>query len=152
MRAARLISLTPSASRRPQSRLPLRTRTRSLLHELLSTLQLVVHTLTCCTHIFLHVARAQSHSHIFMRVTYTHGSSVCKMVSAYVSFLPISPSLSRVSPILAVLAHFETTFPSAPFLPYLPVPEAQGMRNSARGRAVWLLSAQKVRQDHFRGQ
>ena len=27
-----------------------------------------VHTLTCCTHIFLHMARAQSHLHIFMRV------------------------------------------------------------------------------------
>ena len=27
-----------------------------------------VHTLTCCTHIFLHIARAQSSSHIFMRV------------------------------------------------------------------------------------
>ena len=37
-----------------------------------------VHTLTCCTHIFLHMARAQSHLHIFMRVTHTHGSSSWK--------------------------------------------------------------------------
>ena len=27
-----------------------------------------VHTVICCTHIFLHIARAQSHSHMFMRV------------------------------------------------------------------------------------
>ena len=30
-----------------------------------------VHTLFCCTHIFLHIARAQLHLHIFMRV-HTH--------------------------------------------------------------------------------
>ena len=39
-----------------------------------------VHTLTCRTHIFLHMARAQSHPHIFMRVTYAQGSSVCEKV------------------------------------------------------------------------
>ena len=61
------------------------------------------HTLACRTHIFLHVARSQSHSHIFMRVTYTHGSSVCKKVFAHVSFLSPSRHLpSHVSPILAL--------------------------------------------------
>ena len=41
---------------------------------------------------FLHVARAQSHVHIFMCHTHTHGSSVCVKVFAHVSHLSISPS------------------------------------------------------------
>ena len=63
-----------------------------------------VHTLTCCTHIFLHMARAQSHLHIFMRVTHTHGSSswkksVCRMsvlvLHLAFSLLMCHPSLLR---------------------------------------------------------
>ena len=63
-----------------------------------------MHTLTL---LHAHFSVAQfvcAHPHIFMRVTHTHGSSVCKKVFAYVSFLSISPSLSHVSPILAVPA------------------------------------------------
>ena len=41
---------------------------------------------------FLRTARSLRGSHIFMRVTYTHGSCVCKKVFAHVSFLSISPS------------------------------------------------------------
>ena len=63
-----------------------------------------VQTLTCCTHIFLHMARAQSHLHIFMRVTHTHGSSswkkgVCRMsvlvLHLAFSLLMCHPSLLR---------------------------------------------------------
>ena len=65
-----------------------------------------VHTLTCRTHIFLVHTHSVHISHIFMRVTYTHGSSVCKKVFAHVSFLSISPSPSLPcdSPIFAVPA------------------------------------------------
>ena len=66
-----------------------------------------VRTLICCTHIFLRTARSLRTSHIFMRVTYTHGSSVCEKVCAHVSRFSPSPSrllLSHVSPILAVPA------------------------------------------------
>ena len=104
---------------------------------------------SCCTHIFLRIARAQWHSHIFMRVTYTHGSSVCKKVFARVSHLSISPSpfLMIHLSLLFPHGHFETIpdydFTDDPvhtFLSYFPVLKAQDMRNSApasRSLASW---------------
>ena len=105
-------------------------------------------------------------STLLMRVTYTHGSSVCKKV--FVTWVSLfSPSRllpSYVSPIFCCLRatpHLLIDFPVHTFLPYLPVLKAQGMRISARGREVWLsgqvrpqhrLWAQRVRQDHFCGQ
>ena len=51
-----------------------------------------VHTLTCCTHIFL-LHSLSAHSRTSSCVcTYTHGSSVCKKVFAYASYFSISPS------------------------------------------------------------
>ena len=66
-----------------------------------------VHTLTCCTHIFLRTARSLRISHIFMRVTHTHGSSVMKKRCLSHECLR---SLSRflqphVSPVTVVLVH-----------------------------------------------
>ena len=78
-----------------------------------------VHTLTRCTHNFLHIARAQSHLHIFMRVAF--------------SLLMSHPSL------LYLHTHFDITFLSI-FLPNIPVLKAQDMRNSARASrslATW---------------
>ena len=53
-----------------------------------------VHTLTCCTHIFVHIARAQAQTQSFhcQRCTFTHGSRVPKRFFAHVSHLSISPS------------------------------------------------------------
>ena len=83
----RLRSPSPSHRSRTAQRLQAPCPARSR-HSALS-----VHTLTCCTHIFLRTARSQRTSHIFMRVTYTHGSSVMKKVFvARVSFLSISLS------------------------------------------------------------
>ena len=47
-----------------------------------------VHTITCCTHIFMHTARSVRTSHIFMRVTHTDGSRSCKrcLLHSHVSF------------------------------------------------------------------
>ena len=96
-----------------------------------------VHTRTCCTHIFLHIARAQSHPHIFMRVTYTHDSSSWKRCLSHECLC--SPSRlhpSHVSPIFCCLLSLD--FPVHTFLPYSPVLKAQDMRISARGRELWL--------------
>ena len=52
-----------------------------------------VHTLTCRTHIFLRVARAQSHSHIFSCVSHTRMAQVPEKVHCTCVFvLSISPS------------------------------------------------------------
>ena len=66
-----------------------------------------VHTLTCCTHIFLRRARSLRISHIFMRVTHTHGSSVMKKrclshecLRSLFRFLQ-----PHVSPVTVVLVH-----------------------------------------------
>ena len=99
---------------------------------------------------FLHIARAQSHSHIFMRVTYTHGSSVCKNGGCTCTFdLSISPSpvLMIHLSLLFLHDHFETTpdcdstdAPIHMILPYFPVLEAQNTCHSAhasRSLATW---------------
>ena len=106
---------------------------------------LYIHPLVC-THIFLHIARAQSHFHIFMRV-HIHAwlkvmkKGVCCMwvISLHLAFsrLMSHPSL------LFLDGHFEDhflTLTSTRSLPYLPVLKAQGMRISARAArivAIW---------------
>ena len=63
----------------------------------------LVHTLTCRTHIFLRTARSLRTSHIFMRVTHTHGSRLkCheKGFGRMRMWFSTSPSLSLISPIL----------------------------------------------------
>ena len=84
---------------------------------------------------FLHIARAQSHSHIFMLVTYTHGSSVCKKVCAYVCRISPSRHLCLMSHPSSLFphGHFETTpdydFTDDPvhtFLPHIPVLKSAG--------------------------
>ena len=125
----------------------------------------VVHTLTCRTHIFPHLARAQSHPHFScvsgtrMAQGWQKGSSHMRVISLHLTFTSL---LSHPS-LLFLDGHFETIpdFDVHTFLPYLPVLQAQGMRISARGRAVWppgqvrpqhMFRAQQVRQDHFCGQ
>ena len=109
-----------------------------------------VHTLICRAHIFLRTAHSLRTSHIFMRVTYTHGSSVCKTVFAHVSYLSISLfSLLMIHPssLLFPHGHIETN-PDYDFtdsdihmiLPYFPVLKAQDVRHSApasRSLASW---------------
>ena len=76
--------------------------------------------------------------------SYTHGSSVCKKVFAYVSHLPISPSLVSCLTHLLLSPYdslsLSLDFPVHTFLPYLLVFKAQGMRISARAAgslAIW---------------
>ena len=101
-----------------------------------------VHTPTCCTHIFLHISRTQSHSHFSCVCTYMRGSSVCEkcVCTGVVSFLSISLSpFSCLTQLFAVsirrlsLSHLSVHT----FLPCLLVLVAQGMHISARGREVW---------------
>ena len=117
-----------------------------------------VHTLTCRTHIFLlHSVCARSHT--FVRVTYTHGSSVCKKVFAHASLISPSRLLpSHVSPVSAVPARSRrdpdydfTDSDIHKFLPYFPVLKAQDMRNSApasRCLATWPSQMQTQKHDH----
>ena len=63
-----------------------------------------VHTLTCCTHIFLYMACAQSHPHIFVRVTCTHDLRVPKGSLHMCRFSPSRLLPSHVSPVSAVPA------------------------------------------------
>ena len=86
---------------------------------------------------------------LVMRVTYPHGSSVCKKVFAHVSCLSISPSPFSCLTHLLLSPYYDSLyvdFPVHTFLPYLPVLKAQGMRISARGREVWLSG--QVRPQH----
>ena len=88
-------------------------------------------------------------SHIFMRVTYTHGSSVCKKVFAHVSYLSISPSpFSCFTRLCCSCTVTSETTPDYDFtddpihmiLPYFPVLKAQDTRHSApawRSLATW---------------
>ena len=61
-----------------------------------------VHTLTCCTHIFLHRARAQSHLHIFTRVHIHARLKSCqkKVVACVCHTSPSRLLHSHVSPSL----------------------------------------------------
>ena len=108
-----------------------------------------VHTLTCCTHIFLHIARAQSSSHIFMRVHIHAWLKRANKVFAHVSFLSISPSpfLCPTHPSCSCtvtsrpLPTYDLTDdPVHTSLPNFPVLKAQAMRHSApasRSLATW---------------
>ena len=82
-----------------------------------------VHTLTCCTHIFLHTARAQSPLHFSCVCTYTHGSRVPKRVLCIcVISLHLDFSSLMSHPSLVFLdGHFETNpfFDVHTFFPYL---------------------------------
>ena len=101
-----------------------------------------VHTLTCCTHIFLRRARSLRISHIFMRVTHTHGSSVMKKgvchMSVFVLYFAFSSLMFHPS-LLFLYIHFDITFQSTILL-YFPVQKAQDTRNAAfasRSLATW---------------
>ena len=100
-----------------------------------------VHTLTCCTHIFLHIARAQSHDAHFCLCTlrtsscvwtHTHGSSVWKgLLHAHVAHLHLAFSILMCHPpsLLFPDGHFETTFPtltSTTSLPSFTRPKSAG--------------------------
>ena len=61
-----------------------------------------VHPPTCRTHIFLRTARSLRTSHIFMRVTYAHGSRVLKRCLHMCRLSPSRLLPSHDSPILAV--------------------------------------------------
>ena len=95
-----------------------------------------VHTLTCCTHIFLRTARAQSHSHIFMRV-HIHAWLKFKCLKRFVACAcHTSPSrlhcLMSHPSLLSPYDESSSTFPSAQSSPTLPVLKAQDMRICAR--------------------
>ena len=122
-----------------------------------------IHTLTWCTHIFLHSACTVTFCTFLMRChihAWLKGAKKVLCTCVVSLYLAFSSLMSHPS-LLFLHGHFEPTFPSAPFLPYFLVLKAQGMRNSARGREVWLsgqvrphhrLWAQRVRQDHTCGQ
>ena len=80
-----------------------------------------VHTLICHTHIFLHIVRAQSHSHIFSRVHIHAWLKGAKKVLC--TWCHISPSrllLSHVPPISAVLARSLRDHSRLRFSPTIP--------------------------------
>ena len=112
-----------------------------------------VHTLTCRTHIFLRTAHSLRTSHIFMRVTYTHGSSVCKKVFAHVSFLSVSPSpFSCLTRLCCSHGHFETTpdydFTDDPIhtsLPNFPVLKAHDAHQRSEPQFLRLLENPRAR-------
>ena len=84
-----------------------------------------VHTLTCCTHIFLHIACAQSHLYIFMRVHIHAWLKVMKKVF-------VACVSSHVSPVFAVPAHSLRHHVPVNLLAELSRPESAGHRD------VWL--------------
>ena len=101
-----------------------------------------VHTLTCCTHIFLRTARSLRTSHTSSCVSHTRMAQVswkgvCRM-SVFVLYLAFSSLMFNPS-LLFLYIHFDITIQST-ILPYLPVLEAQDTRNSApasRSLATW---------------
>ena len=109
-----------------------------------------LYTLTCRTHIFLRTADSVRTSRIFIRVTYTHGSSSCQqgVCCTCVILLHLAFSCLMIHPSLLFLrGHFETNpgydstdNPIHMILPYFPVLKAQDTRNSApasRSLATW---------------
>ena len=82
---------------------------------------------------FLRTARSLRASHIFVRVTYTHGSSICKKgvcrMSVFVLCLAFSLLMFHPS-LLCLYIHFGITFLSTS-LPNFPVLKAQDTRHSA---------------------
>ena len=126
------------------------------------THSLVARTFFCCT-VFV-----CAQPHIFMRVTYTHGSSAWKGSLHMCRFSPSRRLPSHDSPILAVPARSLRNQSRQRLhwlrhphdLAELSRPKSAGQAHSARGWAVWLpgqvpsshrLWAQGVRQDHFCG-
>ena len=127
-----------------------------------------VHTLTCCTHIYLVYIQCAYTSHIVMRATHAWLKGVCSahvVISLSSHLLP-----SHVSPVLAPavlwrsLRDHSRQRPRWLWRPRLPAelsrPKSAGRAHSARGRGVWLpgrfhalhrLWVQKVRQEYFRG-
>ena len=102
-----------------------------------------VHTLTCCTHSFCYTVclRTSAYLHACAHTCMAQGCQkvLCTcVISLHLAFssLMFHPSL------LFFDGHIETTpdFEVHTFLPYLPVPKAQGMRISARAArslAIW---------------
>ena len=107
-----------------------------------------VHTLTCCTHIFLVYIHCAHTSHILMRVTHMHGSRVSAVrMSSSLCHLAFSHLMCHPSLLLLFLdGHFETFPDLYDFIdfgrPRLPAelsrPKSAGQAHPARGRAVWL--------------
>ena len=98
-------------------------------------------TLTCCTHLFLRPARSLRTLHIFMPVTYTHGSSVCEkgvvcicVVSFHLAFslLMFHPSL------LFPHAYLDITFLSTRSCRTCPKSAGHAhLRTRTRSLAIW---------------
>ena len=94
-----------------------------------------VHTLTCCTHIFLLHSLYAACAHT--RMAHVHEKGVCRtnvfVLSLAFSLLMFHPSL------LFLIIHFDISFQST-ILPFFPVLKAQDMRHSAlasRSLASW---------------
>ena len=93
------------------------------------------HTLTCCTHIFLHIAGAHSaHPHA---CEHTRMAQVCEkgLLHVHVVELHLAFSILMFQPpsLLFPDGHFETTFPtltSTTFLPSFTCPESAGQAHS----------------------
>ena len=118
--------------------------------------RVVLHTLTCCTHIFLVYIHCAYTSHILMRVTHMHGSRVSAVrMSSSPCHLTFSLLMFHPSSLLLFLdGHFETT-PDLDDLTDISVHArscrtaptwSAGQAHSARGRAVWLPG--QVRHQH----
>ena len=119
------------------------------------------HTLTCCTHIFLLIARAQSHLHMFMRV-HKHAWFELKSCQKGVRCTCITPlHLAFSISCFTCLCCSCTPTSTCPFSPqsYFPVLKAQDMPLRTCIEKFGYLSkldgntgSQEVRQDHFCGQ
>ena len=119
-----------------------------------------VHTLTCCTHIFL-LHSLSAHIRTFScACTYTHGSCSRKWCLLHVCLWSLSRLLpSHVSPVLAAPAHSPRHHVPVPILAELSRPESAGhapLRTCIE--KFWLPGqvgcthrfwAHRVRQDHF---
>ena len=98
-----------------------------------------VHTLTCCTHIFLHTARSLRTSHT-SRACRVHAwlKGAKKVLCTCVTSLHLVFSSPCCSLTVSSRPFFD--FDVHTFLPYLAVLKAQGMRISARAArslAIW---------------
>ena len=79
-----------------------------------------MHTLTCCTRMFLRTARSLRTLHIFMRVTHTWLKVVKGVLHAHVvSLLNLTISLLTFHP-SSLHGHFETNLTDAPVHTILP--------------------------------
>ena len=101
-----------------------------------------------CT--YTHLTHAHFSAHSACTITFAHfhachthawlkGAKKVRCTCVTSLHLAFSRLMSHPS-LLFFDGHFETTpdFDVHTFLPYLPVLQAQGMRKSARGQAVWL--------------